>query len=165
MEATTESTTVATLERQNRELAILNTIATALNGSMDLATSLSAVLSRVGELLDLGTGWVLLYDDAGRRPYLAAAQNLPPGLADEPERMEGTCYCLDTFRRGDLAGAANINVVACSRLRGLTHGTDPDDAPRHHTPTFRIDESGLDTGVRAYAYFAVDYLMGGAASR
>lgn len=111
------------LERQNRELAILNGIATALNGAVDLGAAVAAVLSRVAELLDLGTGWVLLLDDATDRPYLAAAQNLPPGLAGEPERMEGPCYCLDTFRNGDLAGAANINVVACSRLHGLTRGT------------------------------------------
>jgi two-component system, NarL family, sensor kinase len=111
------------LERQNRELAILNGIATALNGSVDLTTSLSVVLSRVAEFLDLGTGWVLLLDEASGTPYLAAAQDLPPGLAEDPARLEGSCYCLDTFRSGDLAGAANINVVACSRLRGLTHGT------------------------------------------
>jgi two-component system, NarL family, sensor kinase len=114
---------VETLERQNRELAILNTIATALNESVDLASSLSTVLSRVAELLGLGTGWVLLLEEASGRPYLAAAQNLPPGLAAEPERMEGSCYCLDTFRSGDLAGAANIKLVTCSRLRGLTQGT------------------------------------------
>ena len=38
--------------------------------------------------------------------------------------MEGTCYCLDTFRQGDLAGAANVNVVTCSRLKNLIDGTD-----------------------------------------
>jgi two-component system, NarL family, sensor kinase len=100
------------LARQNRELAILNSIATALNGSADLDAALSAVLSRVADLLDLGTGWVLLMDEATHQPYLAA----------EPERMEGPCLCLDTFQKGDLADAANFNVVACSRLKGLTNG-------------------------------------------
>jgi two-component system NarL family sensor kinase len=38
--------------------------------------------------------------------------------------MEGTCYCLDTFRAGDLEGAANVNVVTCSRLKYLVDGTD-----------------------------------------
>jgi two-component system NarL family sensor kinase len=37
--------------------------------------------------------------------------------------MEGTCHCLDTFRSGDLDGAANINVVRCTRLYGLAEGT------------------------------------------
>lgn len=111
------------LAKENRELAILNTIATELNGSVDLSSSLSTVLSRVAEFLDLGTGWVLLLDDAAGGPYLGAAQNLPPGLATEPARMEGSCYCLETFRTGDLDGAANVNVVACSRLAGLEEGT------------------------------------------
>jgi amidohydrolase len=44
---------------------------------------------------------------------------------------------------------------------GLAPGIERDDAPRHHTPDFRIDEAGLGTGVRAHAYFAVDYLVGG----
>ena len=37
--------------------------------------------------------------------------------------MEGSCYCLDTFRAGDLSGAANVNVITCSRLRGLVGDT------------------------------------------
>jgi two-component system NarL family sensor kinase len=37
--------------------------------------------------------------------------------------MEGSCYCLDTYRAGDLSGAANVNVVTCSRLKGLVDGT------------------------------------------
>jgi two-component system, NarL family, sensor kinase len=112
-----------TLERQNEEFAILSEVATALNESVDLETALSTVLSRAADCHALGTGWVLLLDEASGEPYLAAAQNLPPGLAEDPGRMEGSCYCLDTFRAGDLAGAANVNVVACSRLRGLTQGS------------------------------------------
>jgi two-component system, NarL family, sensor kinase len=54
---------------------------------------------------------------------LAASLNLPPALANAPQRMEGSCYCLDTFRAGDLDGAANLNVVTCSRLRWLEDGT------------------------------------------
>jgi len=53
----------------------------------------------------------------------AAAQNLPPALADNPRRMEGSCYCLDTFRAGDLEGAANVNIITCTRLKGLIDGT------------------------------------------
>ncbi len=56
--------------------------------------------------------------------YLAAAQNLPPALANNPRRMEGSCHCLDTYRAGDLDGAANVNVITCSRLWGLVDGTD-----------------------------------------
>ena len=38
--------------------------------------------------------------------------------------MEGSCYCLDTFHEGDMEGAANINVIRCSRLQWLTEGTE-----------------------------------------
>ena len=112
------------LARRNRELSILNAIAEAINREIDLAQALQTALAQVANLLDLQTGWVwLLHEDTGEN-YLAAAQNLPPGLTDAPHRMEGTCYCLDTFRAGDLSGAANVNVVACSRLRNLIDGTN-----------------------------------------
>lgn len=111
------------LQQRNRELSILNTIAQALNREVDLARALHVTLAQVADLLDLHTGWVwLLHPDTGAS-YLAAAQNLPPALADKPQHMEGWCYCLDTFRSGDLDGAANVNVVTCSRLSGLVDGT------------------------------------------
>ena len=82
------------------------------------------MLLQVTTLLDLQTSWVWLLYEATGESYLAPSQNLPPGLADQPERMEGDCYCLDTYRRGDLEGVANVNVVQCSRLTALVDGTD-----------------------------------------
>jgi two-component system, NarL family, sensor kinase len=112
------------LRRRNRELAILNTIAEALNREVNLNRALHSVLGQVAELLDLRTGWIWLLREGTENFYLAAAQNLPPALADCPACMEGSCYCLDTFQAGDMAGAANINVVTCSRLKGLLEGTE-----------------------------------------
>ncbi|MCH8206137.1 MAG: GAF domain-containing sensor histidine kinase [Chloroflexi bacterium] len=112
------------LRKRNRELSILNAIAEGLNREVDLGRALQTTLARVAELLGLQTGWVWLLDDGNDDSYLAAAQNLPPGLANNPELMEGSCYCLDTYRRGDLEGAANVNVVTCSRLQALVDGTD-----------------------------------------
>lgn len=48
------------LERRNRELSILNTIASALNREVDLTRALDAALAQVAELLDLQTGWIWL---------------------------------------------------------------------------------------------------------
>lgn len=110
------------LQRRNHELSILNTVAEALNREMNLNTAVYTVISQVAELLDLQTGWAWLMDEHGET-YLSAAQNLPPALADYPERLQGTCYCLRTYREGDLEGAANINVVVCSRLEFLVKGT------------------------------------------
>ncbi len=111
------------LEQRNRELSILNAIAQALNREVDMEHALHVALAQVAELLNLHTGWVFLMDDETDRMYLAATHNLPPALADKPQRMEGTCYCLDTFLEGDLDGAANVNVITCSRLQGLVDGT------------------------------------------
>jgi len=112
------------LRRRNRELSILNSIAEALNRSLALDQALVSALAQVAELFDLQTGWIWLLEEKGGDSYLAASQNLPPALANNPRRMEGSCYCLDTYRAGDLDGAANINVITCSRLRELVDGTD-----------------------------------------
>ncbi|TAK14084.1 MAG: GAF domain-containing protein [Anaerolineae bacterium] len=112
------------LTRRNRELSILNAIAESLNREVDLHNALSQALRQVLELFDLKTGWVWLLDDEAGDSYLAAAQNLPPALANNPSKMEGSCHCLNTYREGDLAGAANVNVIECSRLQGLVDGTD-----------------------------------------
>ncbi|MDQ3912622.1 MAG: GAF domain-containing sensor histidine kinase [Actinomycetota bacterium] len=114
------------LERRNYELSVLNAIARKLNRSVNLKETLEFALSQVAELLDLRTGWIWLINEGSSEPYLAATQNLPPALANEPHRMDGSayCYCLDTYRKGDLAGAANVNVLTCSRLKGLVDGTD-----------------------------------------
>ena len=112
------------LKQRNRELAILNTVAREMNRSVDLDQVLRTALAQVAELFGLETGWVWLLDGETGESYLAAAQNLPPALAENPRLMEGRCYCLDTYRTGDLKGAANVNVVTCSRLHGLVEGTD-----------------------------------------
>src|SRR5215467_5918577 len=114
----------ASLLRTNRELAVLYAIAGHLNRKVDVHDALQEVLAQVTRLLGLQTGWVWLLGEQGS-PYLAAAQALPPYLADHPERMTGSCLCLDTFVSGDLEGAANINVLRCSRLKNAERDSDP----------------------------------------
>ena len=119
------------LEHRNRELTILNSIAAALNASVDIDDALQAVLAQVADLLGLHTGWIWLLDEDTGESFLAAAQNLPLGLKRDPSRMSGSCYCLDTYRSGDFDGAANVNVVKCSRLSGLV-GVGETDGLRYH---------------------------------
>ena len=113
------------LERRNHELSVLNEIARELNRSVELGEALGFTLSQVAELLGLRTAWIWLLEDSSPEPYLAAARNLPPALANNPRRMDGAgyCYCLDTYKKGDLEGAANVNVLTCTRLDGLVDGT------------------------------------------
>ncbi len=114
----------ASLLRSNRDLAVLYAIAGHLNRKVDVHEALQEVLAQVTKLLGLRTGWVWLLNEQGK-PYLAAAQSLPPYLADHPQRMTGSCLCLDTFVQGDLEGAANIDVLRCSRLKNAEREGDP----------------------------------------
>lgn len=112
------------LLRGNRELAILYEIASYLNHKVDVREALQEVLARVTELLSLQTSWLWLLSEQGT-PILAASQALPPYLADHPERMAGSCLCLDTFLCGDLEGASNVDVLRCSRLKNAERDSDP----------------------------------------
>ena len=112
------------------ELATLTALAQALSGPADLAASLEAALATVADVLGLETGWVWLLDESGEA-RLAAARALPPALRDHPDAMHGgDCYCLKTFRAGDLRGAANVNVVWCSRLAILIDDDRGDEVGR-----------------------------------
>jgi two-component system NarL family sensor kinase len=105
------------------ELTTLTALAQALSQPADLAESLEAALGTVADALGLETGWVWLLDDDTDEPRLAAARALPPALQGHPEAMQGDCYCLSTFRAGDLRGAANVNVVWCSRLAQVVNAS------------------------------------------
>src|SRR4051794_23750194 len=120
------------LQRRSYELSILNDVARALNASVDLPALLAVALEKVTELLGLSTGWVLLFDEASGEPYLAATQNLPPGLREEPKFLTGWCYCLDSFSDGELDGAVNVSVITCSRLRKLGQTRDRTAGLRYH---------------------------------
>lgn len=106
------------------ELTTLTRLAQALSRPANLTDSLEAALATMGEALGLETGWVWLLDDDSDEPLLAAARALPPALQGQPEAMRGDCYCLSTFRSGDLRGAANVNVVWCSRLASVVSGPE-----------------------------------------
>ena len=114
----------AALLRGNRELAVLYAIAGLLNRNANVQEMLQEVLVQVTQLFGLQTGWVWILNEDGH-PYLAASLALPPYLADHSERMSGSCQCMDTFLSGSLAGAANINVLRCSRLKNAEREGDP----------------------------------------
>ena len=106
----------AELQQRNRELTILNSIAQTLNGSLALREALENTLKSAAALFNLESGWVWLLHPETGASYVAAAQNLPPGLED-PGAMEGTCWCLDEFHDGHLDD--ETQVIRCSRLKWL----------------------------------------------
>ncbi len=87
------------LERRNHELSVLTAIARELNRSVGLSEALEFTLAEVAELLGLRTGWIWLVAEDSPQTYLAASRNLPPALAEDPSRMDGSgyCYCLDSY--------------------------------------------------------------------
>ncbi len=110
-------------QHHTRELTILSQVAAALNREVDLQRALNTALVSIVELFALKTGWIFLLDEQGKF-YTAATLHLPPALADHPRRMGGTCYCLDSFEDGEMAGADNIDAIICSRLKDLKMGTE-----------------------------------------
>jgi two-component system NarL family sensor kinase len=115
----------SSLFSENRDLAILYVIAGYLNHQVDVHKALQEVLSHVTELLALQTGWVWVFDEH-KNPVVAASQFLPPYLADHPDRMSGSCQCLDTYTTGSLEHhPANVDVLRCSRLKNAERDSDP----------------------------------------
>lgn len=112
------------LDPRTRELTILNAVAQTLNRSVALDAALQATLAKAAELLNLHAGWIWLLNEQSGEHYLAAAQNLPPVLASNPHRMEGWCQCVEDYLEGGLAEAENIDVITCSRLKGMVEGAD-----------------------------------------
>jgi two-component system, NarL family, sensor kinase len=105
-----------------RELAIVNAVASALNSSPDVRQALERTLSLVADMLGLRTGWVWLLDQDTDRFYDAAERELPPYL-QERVRMAGSrrCWCIDDFRAGELT-PSNIDIIECSRLQPAFRG-------------------------------------------
>jgi two-component system, NarL family, sensor kinase len=118
-----------------RELAIVNAVASALNSSPDVRQALERTLSLVADMLGLRTGWVWLLDQDTDRFYDAAERELPPYL-QERVRMAGSrrCWCIDDFRAGELT-PSNIDIIECSRLQ----------------PAFRGNSAARSAGLRYHA--------------
>lgn len=134
----------AGLAGHSQELSRLTLIAAALNRSVGLDAALETTLEHVADLFALETGWIWLLDEKSGHAYLAAARNLPPALRDNPVRMTGGCYCLDSFHAGQMDGAANLNTITCSRLKGLTDGTR---GLRHHASVPLYARDGEHLGI------------------
>ncbi len=141
-----QSQETTSLLGRNRDLAVLYAIAGYLNHQVDVHEALQEVLAKVTEMLGLRTGWVWLLNEQGS-PYPAAAQALPPYLADHPERMTGSCLCLDTFLSGDMEAAANINVLRCSRLKNAERDSDPSALGLRFHASTPIYAGGTQIGV------------------
>lgn len=98
-------------------------IANHLNKEFSLQSALRKSLEKTVEILEVETGWIWLTERDNSSVYLAASYNLPPALADFPERLSGWCYCIKQYLSDDIDEAMNISEIACSRLEDIKTGT------------------------------------------
>src|ERR687887_668500 len=76
----------------SRDLALLKTIAEALNGAISVDQALQTTLEQVAALLGLETGWIWLTDPSSGQYYTAVAQ-ADPARARPPldDCLAGRC--------------------------------------------------------------------------
>jgi serine phosphatase RsbU (regulator of sigma subunit) len=96
------------------ELTTLNTLAQALNRTVDLRETLDSALTHIVELMGLRTGWLFLRDETGAF-RLATRHDLPPAITYPGPAWAGDCSCQDLCVAGKLSKA--VNMVRCSRLK------------------------------------------------
>jgi two-component system, NarL family, sensor kinase len=120
----------ASAAEPGRDLALLDAVADALSRETEVGAMLTRALDIIATQLDIETGWVWLLDPQTNAFYLAAERGLPPYL-QEPVQMTGeACWCMESFLDGDFA-SKNVDVIACSRLRGAP-SVEQTRGLRHH---------------------------------
>jgi PAS domain S-box-containing protein len=73
--------------QRNRELSIVNSIAVALNHTMDLNQILKVTLEKVIQVLRLERGGLFLIDRKAKRVRLRARYNIPEEVAEETDEV------------------------------------------------------------------------------
>lgn len=120
-------------KREIERLHALSQIAEVLNKSVDINAAITNTLEKLLEVMDLHTGWVSMLNDShfnkfpGEEPLahgftLAAAVGLPPSLERDDCRLlrqPPACHCQQLLN--DRRMTRPVNIVECSRLRGLDH--------------------------------------------
>ncbi|MGB3210059.1 MAG: PAS domain S-box protein [Desulforhopalus sp.] len=79
--------TAELIRKRNRELSILNSIAVAINYTMDLDSLLKVTLGRVLSVLTISQGGIFLIDRAEKKTILGATVNLPDVKKGEPVEL------------------------------------------------------------------------------
>src|SRR5437868_7740887 len=86
-------------------------IASNLNREFSLPSALKVALEKTVRLLNLETGWIWLVQPDVKSVYLAASYNLPPALAEHPERLSGWCFCIEKYLSNDIEKGMNISEI------------------------------------------------------
>lgn len=84
---TTRKETAELIQKRNRELSIINSIAVAINYTMELDSLLKVTLGRVLSVLSLAQGGIFLIDRADKKTILGAAVGLPHVETGKPVEL------------------------------------------------------------------------------
>jgi len=124
----------------------------------DVATQIAAAMGASAEVtVPDGVAYPVTFNDPG-----LTARMLPS--------LQRAAGAENVVLRPAVTGAEDFSFFAreAPGLFVFLGGRDPAlpeaEAPGHHTPEFRIDDRGLDLGVRVMAHLALDYLGNGGAA-
>ncbi len=111
----------ATLERRQRELAILSAVAPKIHGETDVTTILHIALDEILAGMDLTSAWIFLGDEQDKALHLAAHRGVSAQYLEEV-RLEGLgeCLCPEVFWSGHRMLARN--TTQCPRMPHLIQG-------------------------------------------
>jgi signal transduction histidine kinase len=110
-----------TIQRRERELAILATISTRLHGEEDVQSILDSTLEALTTGLGVRTAWVFLEDEKEGSLRLAAEKGLSQAYLDVTRaRGLGECLCRQVFASGH--GGQARNTTECPRMPMITEG-------------------------------------------
>ena len=110
-----------TVERQQRELAILAQVAARVHSEDDEQKVFEIALDEILERLGLTAAWIFTGDDRDRRLHLTASRGVSPSYLEEV-RTQGlaNCLCPEVFGGGHRMQARN--TTQCPRMPHIVEG-------------------------------------------
>src|SRR5262245_36833573 len=110
-----------TVEKRDRELAILAEVAARVHGEADVARILDIALDEIVGQMGLKTAWVFMGDAKEKKLGLAASRGVNPAYLAEVEREGlGDCLCPEVFWTGHRMQARN--TTQCPRMPTIVAG-------------------------------------------
>src|SRR6185436_14237278 len=110
-----------TIEKRERELAVLAEVAARVHGEDDTTRILEIALDEILQQMDLRTAWVFMGDERERKLHLAAHRGVAQSYLDEIERDGlSECLCPEVFWTGHRMQARN--TVQCPRMPKIVEG-------------------------------------------
>jgi signal transduction histidine kinase len=113
-----------TIEKRERELAILSEVAARIHGEQDVDRILDIALDEILQQMHLRTAWVFMGDEHDRRLRLAAHRGVAQSYLDDIAAHGLTdCLCPEVFWSGHRMQARN--TVQCPRMPDIVEGGVP----------------------------------------